>query len=132
MAYDKEKTLEILKPYFQRGWSVTKVCDKSGYCDDQTILNWMEDDLEIRAKIKVWQNEITEVAVENWKQKINEGDYIASKDWLERKAKDDFSTRTETTGADGKDLFSNIDIIYEDPNQTEVIPETNSSDQAPQ
>ena len=32
----------------------------------------------------------------NWIKKINEEDYAASKEWLECKAKDEFSKRTET------------------------------------
>lgn len=32
----------------------------------------------------------------NWLAKINANDYQASKEWLERKAKDEFSTKTTT------------------------------------
>jgi hypothetical protein len=37
----------------------------------------------------------------NWIKKINENDYQASKERLERKAKDEFGLRTELTGAEG-------------------------------
>lgn len=103
---DKEKTLELLRPYFERGWSITRACETSGLCDDQTILNWIKDDISIRAKIKSWQRLISDAAVDVWKAKIiNDKDYQASKEWLERKEKSEFSTRSEQTGANGKDLI---------------------------
>ena len=38
---------------------------------------------------------------------IEGGDVSQSNWWAERKMKGEFSTRTEQTGADGKDLFNN-------------------------
>jgi hypothetical protein len=106
MAYDKKETIELLKPYFERGWSIRKACAISGLCDDQTVLNWIEEDKTIRWKIEAWQNLISDAAADVWKNRIIEtGDYQASKDWLERKEKNDFSIRTEQTGANGKDLI---------------------------
>jgi hypothetical protein len=74
----------------------------------------LKKNLNIRSKI-------------NLHDKIMEGDKDVSKWWLERKAKDEFSTRTESTGKDGEsikvessvskesiktvlDLFKGIDI----------------------
>lgn len=93
---NKQETLEALKPYFLLGMSITKACETSGICDDQTILNWIKKDNTIRAKITGWQNYLSSKAREVWANKIQEEkDYQAAKDWLERKEKQEFSQKTE-------------------------------------
>lgn len=48
----------------------------------------------------------------NISQQIHDGDKDISKWWLERRAKDEFSTRTEQVGRDNKELeFTQLKII---------------------
>jgi len=117
---NKTETLGLLQPYFERGWSIHKACDRSGLCDDDTILEWCKEDIEIRKKIVSWQNLISENSIDNWKARVKDGDYQASKDWLERKEKDDFSLRNELTGKGGEDLMKDtIDLDKLSPEKLE-------------
>lgn len=99
----KEEVIEALRPYFQLGCSVLKAC-KYGGVPQSTVQTWIDNDEDLRVKITGWQNEINAKARANWRARVAGGDYGASKDWLERNEKDDFSIRSEMTGADGKDL----------------------------
>lgn len=102
-AWDKEKIIEVLKPYFQLGCSVRKACMYAGIAES-TFQTWVGDDPELRVQIEAWRNEINAKARANIRARVASGDYGASKDWLERIEKDEFSLRNEHTGADGKDL----------------------------
>lgn len=111
-ALDHEKTLESLRPYFQLGMSITKACETSGVCDDQTILNWIKEDPSISSRIKAWQNYVSQRARTVIADKINEqNDPDAAKWWLERKEKKEFSTRSEVTGEDGVPLNPNNEVL---------------------
>ena len=46
----------------------------------------------------------------NWIKKINEQDYQASKEWLERKSRDEFSLKTETDNTTKIEIEGNISI----------------------
>ena len=107
--WKQEEVVELLKPFFKLGMSVNKACASAGI-PHSTIQTWIKDNNELRLKIKVWQREINKKAYENWNNKILEGDYIATRDWLERREKDEFSTRAEHTGADGEKLEALIVI----------------------
>lgn len=104
VAWNKEIATEVLKPFFQLGCSVTKACKYAGIAQ-QTVDTWIQEDEGLRLKITGWQNEIAAKARQNWRQKVAAGEFDASKQWLERVEKDEFSLRTENTAADGKDLY---------------------------
>ena len=94
-ARDKEKTFEVLKPFFKLGCSVNKACNYAGI-PNTTVHTWLEKDETLRMKIKGWQNEINLAARKVWSDEIKaQKDFDASKNWLERKEKKEFSTRTE-------------------------------------
>ena len=99
-ARNKEKTIELLSVYFKMGCSVTKAC-KYGGIPQSTVQTWIDADEELRLQITIWQNEPNTLARANWIAKMAEGDYNSSKEWLSKKEKDEFSDRTEHTGADG-------------------------------
>jgi len=101
--WSKDEVIEILKPYFKQGCNVTKACSYAGIART-TVQTWIEQDDLLRLKIENWQNEPNHMARSNWIAKMAEGDYQASVEWLKRREKDDFSERSEHTGADGKDL----------------------------
>lgn len=103
IAWDKEKVIEALKPYFQLGCSVTKACKYAGLAES-TFQTWVGDEPELRVKITGWQNEINAKARQNWRAKVAAGEFDASKQWLERTEKDEFSLRSEVTQADGKEF----------------------------
>ena len=99
-ARNKEKTIELLSVYFKMGCSVTKAC-KYGGIPQSTVQTWIDADEELRLQITIWQNEPNTLARANWIAKMAEGDYNSSKEWLSKKEKDEFSDRTEHTGAEG-------------------------------
>lgn len=103
-AWNKDEVLKVLEPFFKLGCNVAKACEYAGI-SRTTVQTWIEQDEELRLKVEAWQKELSARARENWAKKLEEGDYNASRDWLERKDKDEFSQRTELTGSEGKDLF---------------------------
>lgn len=134
-AWDKDKIInEVLKELFQLGYSVTKACDIAGI-PPTTVQTWIEADEILRAKITKWQNEPNILARKQWIKAISTGidkkendSYTPAKDWLERREKSDFSTRTENTGKDGKDLIpqfvvstkeskEELEKLYKDANE---------------
>ncbi len=110
-ARDKEKVIEELKELFLLGYSVTKACSISGI-PQSTVQTWIDKDDGLRLKINKWQNEINILARKQWHTAISIGrpskfgldTYTPAKEWLERKEKDEFSTREEVTGKDGESL----------------------------
>lgn len=113
-AWDKKKVIEVLEPIFKLGYSVTKACNTAGF-PQSTIQTWIDKDEELRLKITSWQNEPNLLARKNWIQAIEDGidkkkndTYTPAKEWLERKEKDEFSTRTDIT-SDG-DKIQGIDV----------------------
>lgn len=106
-AWDKQKAIEVLKPYFQLGCSVTKACKYAGIAQS-TVQTWIDNDEHLRLEITAWQNEISAKARANWRAKIASGEYQPSLQWLEKQEKDEFANRTELTGADGVQLTTSL------------------------
>ena len=102
-ARNKEKTIEALMPYFKMGCSVLKACNYGGI-PQSTVQTWIDNDEALRVKITAWQNEPNVLARANWIAKMAEGDYVASKDWISKKEKDEFADRQELTGQNGQAL----------------------------
>lgn len=106
-AFDKEKVIQALKPKFQLGCNLKKACEYAGI-PYTTVHNWVMNDEALRIQIQAWQNEPNELARANWINKLNEGDFQASRDWISKKEKDEFSDRVENTGADGGAIEVNV------------------------
>lgn len=102
---DKEKTIELLEPYFKLGASVTKACNYAGI-SSSTVLTWIMNDEVLRAKITLWQNELTVAARKTVARELLKHDSSISTamEWLRAKEKAEFSSRTEVTGEDGAPL----------------------------
>jgi hypothetical protein len=100
---DKEKVIEALKPYFKLDYTVNKACDIIGIAQS-TVQTWIDADDDLRLQIQAWRAEPSIKAREQWVEAIKNGRptkfgpdvYTPSKEWLERREKDDFSTKTET------------------------------------
>lgn len=121
-AFTKEEKDEIvlsLKTYFQLGYSIKRACQNAGF-NFQRVYEWVKDDEVLRTKIEAWQNEISAKARENWREQIRGGDYQASKDWLERREKREFSTRVDVGLDEGiTDGFETLKGILEKLSETE-------------
>jgi len=46
----------------------------------------------------------------NWLKKLNEEDYVASKDWLERRSKDEFSLKSDIINVDVNTTYNTVDF----------------------
>lgn len=94
-ARNKEETIEALSEFFKLGCSVKKACEYGGI-PQSTVATWIQNDDALRIKITAWQNEMNTLARRNWKDQLEKGDYNASKDWISKKEKDEFSDRVES------------------------------------
>ena len=102
--WNKDEVIEILKPFFKLGCDVAKACNYAGI-PRTTVQTWIEKDESLRLKVNVWRNELGFKARNIWAERLEKGDFNAAHEWLRKKEKDEFSDRTEITGAGGKDLF---------------------------
>lgn len=122
-AYNKEEVIRSLEPYFKLGCNIKKACDYAGV-PYTTVHTWVSNDEELRIKITAWQNELNLAARRVYATKIAADDFQAADKWLSKREKDEFSDRTEHTGADGKDLPTPIltitpNVIHADDSDTE-------------
>lgn len=104
-----QDVVRILEDCLKNGFTVKKSCEiakigRTAYYDK------VNSDKEFADKMDSAQDFATEKARQNIVMAIQENDVATSKWWLERKAKDEFGTRTELTGKDGKDLISEINV----------------------
>lgn len=122
--WKKDEVFKILEPIFKLGCNVTKACAYAGI-PRTTVQTWIEEDAELRLQVDAWQNEPNQLARKNWAKKLREGDFDASKEWIKRKEKDEFSDRQEHTGADGESLqITLVNYAHNDSPQlpTEELP----------
>ena len=119
-AFTKEQREEIiqsLKPFLQDGLSRARACSIIGLAES-TLSNWVKEDEALGMKLRSYENELNSIALRaianGIKKELESEDTRLENSWkwAERKMKDDFSLRTENTGADGKDLVPTaINII---------------------
>lgn len=99
---EQRKTiLESLKPYLEMGYSRSKACKFIGF-DETTLCKWLSSDEALSMKIHSWENTINTLAMANIKSAIdkeaeddNDKRKETTKWWLERRMKEDFSTKVE-------------------------------------
>jgi hypothetical protein len=90
----REEIFQSLKPYFTLGYDVKNACILA-QVPYTTITTWLEKDNSLRIQVQSWQNMVNAKARQNVVKAINEGDQAESKWWLERKERNDFSTKSE-------------------------------------
>ena len=108
-AWDKEKVIELIKPYLQDGWSITKACQIIGL-PQPTFATWLRNDPELQLEVSSWQKSISAVARRNWADKIKAKNYEASKEWLEAVERDEFGTEPEQAGVGLLTLIKELTI----------------------
>jgi len=103
-AYTDEQRqiiLESLKEYLELGFSRSKACKLIGF-DETTLSKWLSKDEALSMKVEGWENAVNKVAMQNIYDAIKkEGEdqdprKETTKWWLERRMKQEFSTKTET------------------------------------
>lgn len=99
-----EVIVEKLEYAFRDGAHIYEACDMAGI-DRQTYYNWLKDKEGFSARMEEAKEYVTEIAQAVVARSITKRkDPETAKWWLERRKKDKFSTRSEVTGKDGKDL----------------------------
>jgi len=114
----REVIIKSLQPYLEMGFSRNKACEFIGLTP-ATLSIWVKDDEALLMKLTGWENAINTIAINNIAQAVKRESELEddlrkenSWKWAERRMKEDFSTRTENTGKDGKDLIP-IPILNE-------------------
>lgn len=107
---DREKVLQKLKKYLQLDLSINRACNAYNadeyersiinwkppeFISAQTVREWVRNDEEFRWKIEFYQDTPNVMARQVWREKIAKWDYQASKEWLERRERIEFSTKLE-------------------------------------
>jgi len=100
--YNRDTVLEKLRSYFQLWLTINRAClqynDKHKWIDRiarSTIQWWYEEDEDCRQKIDAWKDTPNVIARNNWIKELKNWTYQASKDWLERREKNEFSLKQE-------------------------------------
>lgn len=93
-----ESTLNKLEYGFAHGLTDSQACLYAGI-SPASLYNYQNAHPEYLERKEQLKNSITMRAKLNVADKINDGDIAQSNWWLERKAKDEFSTRTENINA---------------------------------
>lgn len=93
-----------LEVAFLNGASDKEACFVAGI-GATTLYEYCNDNPQFAERKEALKEMIKYKARSNVSKAINDGDKPLSQWYLERKAKDEFSVRTENTGKDGKDLI---------------------------
>lgn len=106
---ERENIIQGIKPYLEAGLSRNKACEAIELTPS-TLSNWVKADESLGMRLRGYENTLNVLAMANIASALQteaESDDArkeTSKWYLERRMKNEFSTRQENTGADGKDL----------------------------
>ena len=96
------ETLELLKEAFLLGCSDREACHLANI-STSTLYHYQEANPRYAEQKEIWKDSPTLIARRSVVNAL-ENDYEHALKYLERKKKDEFSPRSEHTGADGKDM----------------------------
>lgn len=114
----RREIIESLRPFLEMGLSRNKACNSIGL-DPTTLSKWVQDDEALSIKLRGWENTMNMLAIANINSALQKEAEIedarkeTSKWYLERRMKDEFSTRQENTGKDGEPLKITFDNAFE-------------------
>ncbi|MCB0073702.1 MAG: hypothetical protein KDE20_19675 [Caldilineaceae bacterium] len=98
-----------LEEGFMMDFTVEEACLFAGISTD-SYYSYLKKNPEFANRKKLLNNNVAMKAKNNIASSINRGSEPDSKWWLERRRKDEFSTRSENTGIDGKAQEFNLNI----------------------
>lgn len=102
-----------LEEAFSIGATDLEACGRAGI-SKSSLYKYQEENPEFTERKEYLKNMLKYQARYNVSEKLNDGDADISKWYLERKGKEEFSTRHENTGADGEPLATVINIVNPD------------------
>lgn len=89
-----KEVLQKLEEWFILWFTDTEACLFADV-PSSTFYDYCKLNPDFSEKKELLKKQPNMTAKKNWIDKINKWDYIASKEWLERKAKDEFSLKQE-------------------------------------
>lgn len=95
--------LEQLEIAFKLGSGKQEACDYAGISHN-TLNLYEKKHPQFSEEIRKWRQNQTLLARTVVHKDMKNGDGLTARWWLERRVKEEFSTRNETTGADGSDV----------------------------
>lgn len=98
-----EETMTELEKRFRDGATTLEAID--GLISEDRYYAYRKDSTEFSERMDLAREYVTEIARGVVARKIKRGDVDTSKWWLERRNKQEFSTRSEVTGKDGEALL---------------------------
>ena len=113
----RNSIIESVKPFLEIGLSRNKACEAIGL-DPTTLSKWVIADETLSMKLKGWENTMNMLAISNVNSALlkeaetDDTRKETSKWYLERRMKQEFSTRTEQTGADGTPITITFDESF--------------------
>jgi len=113
---ERETIIQSLRPFLEAGFSRNRACESIGLTPS-TLSNWVKANDALGMKLQGMENTLNILALANIASALqteaeNEDPRKEMSRWYaERRMKQEFSTRTESTGADGKDLPTPIVTI---------------------
>lgn len=110
---DINSYLAEIERYLMLGYSLNRACELGGV-PRKTLTDHMDRDEQFRRKVDLLMNSVSIKARANVIERINNKDYHASVDWLERKEKDEWSKRQELTGENGQPIQQEIIVTIKD------------------
>lgn len=117
--------LEAVKPYLQLGYSIPRACSYAGL-PKTTLYTWISKDPVLQRQIEAWQGLVNTKARQNIVEHImgNEKrgikpDLETSKWWVERREKEDFSTRVDISSEEGMEIKISTDYVNSPNNNNE-------------
>lgn len=113
-----EENIAELEKRFRDGATTLEAIE--GIFAESSYYKYLNESPEFAERMSLAREYITEIARGVVARSIKRGDRESAKWWLERKKKAEFSTRSEMTGADGKDLPTPI-IKLPDSNTTNDV-----------
>ena len=107
---EKEEIIQSLRPYLEKGLSRNKACNIIGL-PTSTLSNWIKENESLGIRIQSYENTMALMALTNIysalkkEKSTRETDKKTSKWYLERKLRDDFSTKQNVdVVSDGKEI----------------------------
>jgi hypothetical protein len=105
--------LDKLEEYFAKGLTDEQACIMVDI-DPKTLYNYCDKNPEFSSKKEYLKKQVNITAKLNIVDAIQEGSIKESMWWAERKMKDEFATRTETTGPGGGPVKEEISLNQEE------------------
>jgi hypothetical protein len=93
---DRLDIIEGMSIYLKLGYGIVKASELASPVHHQTIYRWIKRRPLIQKKLELLRITPNLMARKNWIDKIDEGDYLASKEWLQANEKDTFGKPSDT------------------------------------